>query len=238
MAQTGAVGPTQPMLLFNQLGPATDYCSGLAFVSAGAQVAGGVGDALVEVDEHEHHRRVASGLGAVTSLGLLDCLLGLPSGEWVRWGDLSVDDVHRLQVAPVGVVDQSSRGVRRTLVPPATVPLVVVRSSLWRRGLRRASAFEPFAQRVLLLDGAHRDLRRVTWEADVLGVGVWVHTSTGTEEVLAPAPWRQLYVKAAGWRFRERAYNSWLTAGRPAVWCADRTGRQVQPADAEHDPLP
>lgn len=203
------------MQLFNQLDPDTDHCTGVAFVSAGAQVAGGVGDALIEVDEQEHHRRVTSGLQTVTSLGLLDCLLGLPLGEWIRWGDLSVDDAHRLRMAPVGVVDQSPRGVRRTLVPPATVPLVLVRSFSWRRGLRRASAFEPFAQRVLLLDGSRQDLRRVTWEADVLGVGVWVHTSTGTEEVLAPAPWRQLYVKAAGWRFRERAYLSWLNAARP-----------------------
>lgn len=212
MTQTGAVGPNQPMLLFNQLDPPTDHRPGVAFVSAGAQVAGGVGDALIEVDEQEHHRRVASGLRTVTSLGLLDCLLGLPLGAWLRWDDLSVDDAHRLRMAPVGVVDQSPRGVRRTLVPPATVPLVLVRSSSWRRGLRRASAFEPFAQRVLLLDGSHRDLREVTWEADVLGVGVWVQTSTETEEVLPPAPWRQLYVKAAGWRFRERAYRNWLNA--------------------------
>lgn len=216
MAQTGAVGTNQPMLLSSQLDPVTDHYAGVAFVPAGAQVAGGVGDALVEVDEQEHHRRVASGLGAVTSLGLLDYLLGLPLGEWVRWGDLSVDGVHRLRMAPVGVVDQSPRGVRRTLVPPATVPLVLVRSSSWRRGLCRASAFEPFAQRVLLLDGSRQDLRMVTWEADVLGVGVWVQTSTGTEEVLAPAPWRQLYVKAAGWRFRERAYHCWLNAAPPA----------------------
>lgn len=98
------------------------------------------------------------------------------------------------------------------MVPPATVPLVLVRSSSWRRGLRAASVFEPFAQRVLVLDGPRRNLHMVAWEADVLGVGVWVQTSAGTEEVLAPAPWRQRYVKAAGWRFRERAYDCWLNA--------------------------
>ncbi|MGH3939854.1 MAG: hypothetical protein ACRDTG_14740 [Pseudonocardiaceae bacterium] len=178
-------------------------------------MAGGVGDALVEVDEQEHNRRAASSLGAVTSLGLLDCLLGLPLGECVRWNDLSVEDVHRLQMAPLGVIDQSTRGVRRVLVPPATVPLVVVRSSSWRRGLRRANAFEPFAQRVLILNHPRRDLPRLTWEADLLGVGVWIQTETGVEEVLTPAPWRQRYVKAAGWRFRERAYRSWLNAAPP-----------------------
>lgn len=215
MAQTGVVNSRQPMLLPHQVSSGSDHSTGIAFVPAGAQVAGGVGDALIEVDEPEHHRRVRSGLGAVTTLGLLDRLLGLPLGEWVRWDDFSSDDAQRLRMAPVGVVDQAPHGVRRTLVPPVTVPLVVVRSSSWRHGLRRASAFEPFAQRVLLIDSARLELHRVTWEADVLGVGVWVQTATGTEEILPPAPWRQLYAKAAGWRFRERAYCNWLTAVTP-----------------------
>lgn len=200
------------MLLPDLVRSPGDHSACVAFVPAGAQVAGGVGDALVEVDEPEHHRRAASGLGAVTGIGLLDRLLGLPSGEWVRWDDLSIEDIHQLQMAPVGVIDQSPRGVRRTLVPAATVPLVLVRSSSWRRGLRKASAFEPFAQRVLVLDRPRRDLHRVIWEADLVGVGVWVQTEKGTEEVLTPAPWRQRYVKAAGWRFRERAYHNWLNA--------------------------
>lgn len=206
----------QPMLLPDLVHQPFNRPTCIAFVPDGAQVASGLGDALVEVDEQEHDRRAAHGLGGVTSLGLLDRLLGLPLGEWVRWDDLSVDDVKRLQMAPVGVVEQSPRGVRRTLVPPATVPLVVVRSSSWRRGLRTVSAFEPFAQRVLLLTSPRRDLHRVTWEADLLGVGVWVQSEKGVEEVLAPAPWRQLYVKASGWRFRERVYRCWLNAALPA----------------------
>lgn len=215
MAQTGVM-LDQPMLLPDLGHLPGDRPTSVALVAAGAQVAGGVGDALVEVDEQEHNRRVASGLDAVTSLGLLDRLLGLPLGEWVRWNDLSSEDAHQLQMAPVGVADQSPQGVRRTLVPPATVALVVVRSSSWRRGLRRASTFEPFAQRVLVLNNPRRDLDSVIWEADVLGVGVWVQAGSGVEEVLAPATWRQRYVKAAGWRFRERAYRSWLSTAPPA----------------------
>jgi len=70
---------------------------------------------------------------------------------------------------------------------------------------------------VLLLEGEHRNLQQVTWEADLLGVGVWLRTSTHIEQILAPAPWRQLYVKAAGWRFRERAYDRWLSATPPGA---------------------
>jgi hypothetical protein len=205
-------------MLSGEFAAGDEQPTGVSFVPAGAQVAGGVGDALVEVDEQEHDRRVGLGLqGAVTNLGLLHRLLNLPHGEWVRWKDLCSNDVQALQTAPVGVVDLSSRGVRRTLVQPARVPFVVVRTSSWRRGLRRASAFEPFAQRVLLLEGEHRNLQQVTWEADLLGVGVWLRTSTHIEQILAPAPWRQLYVKAAGWRFRERAYDRWLSATPPGA---------------------
>jgi hypothetical protein len=185
-------------------------------VAAGARVAGGMGDAQLEVNQQEHHRRAAVGLHEVTRLGLLDRLLGLPLDEWVRWDDINPDDAQRFRMAPTGVVDLSSRGVRRLLVQPAIVVLVLVRSSSWRRGLRSASAFEQFAQRVLIVDGHHKDLKHLIWEADVLGVGVRQQTSSGTREILAPAPWRQRYVKAAGWRFSERAYGSWLSAMRPA----------------------
>ncbi|MQA88068.1 MAG: hypothetical protein GEV03_26485 [Streptosporangiales bacterium] len=196
---------------------ATDHVPGVAFVPGAARVAGGTGDALIEVNEEEHRRRAAIGLGAVTALGMLDRLLGLPLGEWVRWDDIHPDVARRFRTAPAGAVDLSSRGVRRMMAPAATVPVVLVRSSSWRCGLRTASAFEPFAQRVLLLGGPRRDLARVAWEADFLGVGVWLQTDSGVEEVLAPAPWRQRYVKAAGWRFKERAYRGWLNAIRPAV---------------------
>ncbi len=198
--------------------PAVDeHPAGVVYVPSAARVAGAVGDALMQVDGEEHRRRLGAGLGAVTSIGLLDRLLNLPLGEWVRSRDLRSDDAQSLRLAPVGVVELSERGVRRTLAPPGTVQLVVVRASSWRTGLRRASAFAPFGRRVLLLEGEHRNLSQVIWEADVLGVGVWLRASTHTEELLQPAPWRQHYVKAAGWRFRERAYQRWLTSTPPWV---------------------
>lgn len=191
---------------------AAAWGAGVVLVLEAARVSGGTGDALVDVDELEHLRRSATGLRAVTDLGLLDRLLALPHRELVRWNDLSAEDARQLREAPDGVVECSPSGVRRMLTYPVSVPLVLVRSSSWRRGLQRACAFEPFAQRVLILEGTHRDLHRLTWEADVLGVGIWVEDGSQIREVLAPAPWRQLYVKAAGWRFRERAYLSWLNA--------------------------
>jgi hypothetical protein len=209
-----------------------DGDSGLAVVPGAARAAGGTGDALVEVDLYEHQRRALAGLAAVTDLGLLARLLRLPHGELVLWEDLGAEDQRRVRSAPDGVVNCSSAGVRRVLVQPAAVPLVLVRSRSWRRGLRTASVFEPFAQRVLILESFGRDLGRLIWEADVLGVGVWLQTGSGTQEITPPAPWRQRYIKAAGWRFRERAYQSWLTATLPEGWCVVPGNRQVQPAGA------
>jgi hypothetical protein len=190
--------------------------SGFTLVPNAARVSGGIGDALIDVDRGEHKRRSAIGLHAVTDLGLLGRLLALPLGELVRWDDLSPYDARRFAAAPYGTVECSPVGARRLLCYPVSVPLVVVRSSSWRRGLRRASAFEPFAQRVLILEGSHRDLDRLVWEADVLGVGVWAKDASRLREVLPPAPWQQKFAKGAGWRFRERAYLALLNATRPA----------------------
>lgn len=186
--------------------------SGAAFVPGAARAAGGTGGALVEVDLPEHRRRVMAGLGAVTDLGLLARLLSLPLGELVRWDDLSPDDQRRFRSARAGVVDCCPAGVRRMLVPAASVPLVLVRSRSWRDGLRAASVFEPFAQRVLILEDFGWDITQLAWEADLLGVGVWLQAGSGTREIVPPAPWRLRYFKAAGWRFRERAYQGWLKA--------------------------
>jgi len=211
---------------------------GVAMVPGAARAAGGAADALVEVDMREHQRRVISGIHAVTDLGLLARLLGLPHGEVVRWDDISADDQRRLRSAPDGIVDCSSAGVQRRLAPPVAVPLVLVRSRSWRRGLRTASVFEPFAQRVLVLEDFRQDLSKLAWEADVLGVGVWLKTGQGIREIVPPAPWRQRYVKAAGWRFRERAYSRWLSARPPRAWSAFPAGHQVLQADAVSGPLP
>ncbi len=190
--------------------------SGFMLVPGAARVSGGIGDALVDVDGAEHERRSAVGLRALTDLGLLGRLLALPLGELVRWDDLSPDDARRFTTAPYGTIECSPDGVRRLLCYPVSVPLVLVRSSSWRRGLQRASAFEPFAQRVLILEGNHQDLDSLAWEADVLGVGVWVKDASRLREVVPPAPWQQQFAKGAGWRFRERAYLALLNATRPA----------------------
>lgn len=179
-------------------------------VPGGARAAEARGDAVVAVNTAEHDRRAAVGLGAVTNLALLDRLLCLPLGQWVRRVDLTDRERVELRRAPDGVVEVSDTGLRRVFAPAAAVPLVIVAAGSWRSGLRRTAAFAGYASRVLVLHGRHRQLGSKLWEADFFGVGVWRATATGVEQLVAPEPWRQMYVKPAGWAFRERAYEQWL----------------------------
>jgi hypothetical protein len=189
--------------------------AGAIRVAGGARVTGAVADAIIELDVDEHARRTASGLWGVEDLALLDALLCLPFGACVPAGDIGAARAAAIERAPVGCVEWSDdhTSVRRVLTPVANVTLVVVHGATWRNGLRRASAFEPFARRVVLLGHLSQLPEAGPLEADALGIGVWARDADGSiTELVKPAPWRQRYVKPAGWRFRERAYAAWVTA--------------------------
>jgi hypothetical protein len=137
----------------------------------------------------------------------------LPLDAAVPVADLG-DVVRRvLGKAPPGCVDWLERGtlVRRRHVPAAAVPLVVVRATRWRPALRRAAVFYQFATRVVVLSRPPRRVADIAWEADVDGTGLWItHPGGEVEEIVAPAPYVERYVNAAGWRFAEHAYAAWL----------------------------
>ncbi|MFD9891555.1 hypothetical protein ACFWY9_19640 [Amycolatopsis sp. NPDC059027] len=214
--------------------------AGCEVVPDAAAVSGGSGDAVVEIDWNEHQRRLAAGFVGITDLPLLDRLLTLPYGEPILRRDLSPRDSSAFCAAPAAAVETSETCVRRVLKPVVRVSLVVVRDTTWRVGLRRAAAFEPFAQRVLLLPSRPQRLDHKIWEADCLGVGVWVMDGDQIQQLVAPAPWKQHYVKAAGWRFTERVYTIWRAATatlRPGS-CGDVRGRPARQAAAEPDQLP
>ena len=196
-------------------GPESLACGEIVAVAVpgAGRVIGARADAVVAVEAGEHARRVAVGLGAVPDYSTLYALMCLPLNTDVRVVDLG-DVVHRLlQKAPPGCVDwlDDRTRVRRRYTPAATAPLVVIRGATWRPALRRAAAFEPFAARVVLLSGAPRHVAGIAWEADVDGTGLWITRPSGEiEEVVAPAPYVEHYVKPAGWRFAEYAYAAWL----------------------------
>jgi len=185
-----------------------------AAVPGAARASGVRADAVVTVNTAEHARRAEPGLAAVPDLSVLHALMCLPMHAAVPVADLG-DVVRRLLgKAPSGCVDwlDDRTRVRRCFVPAASVSLVVVRGATWRPALRRAAAFEPFAARVVLLTRPPRRIADIAWEADVDGAGLWIiHPGGEIEEIVAPAPYVQHYVKPAKWRFAEHAYGAWLS---------------------------
>lgn len=186
-------------------------------VPGGARLSGAVATAMVVVDAVEHARRSAWGLGAITSLPLLDALMCLPQGVPVAVADVSTETAAVLRAGPDGCAEWlpgDAPTVRRLVAPAADVSMVVVESGRWADALGRAAVFAPVAPRVVLIERG-RVVESRLWEADAAGVGVWARDPDGTvAEVVAPAPFVRRYFKPAGWRFRERAYGAWLTPMR------------------------
>ena len=93
---------------------------------------------------NECDRRVAAGLGAITSPDVLRLLLGLPLGEPVPCAALTRAECSALRAAPQGVVSFDDSCVIRHLVPPLEVALTLVPARSWRSGLEQAGRFAPF----------------------------------------------------------------------------------------------
>lgn len=197
-------------------------------VPRGAIAAGGVGDALVVVDEVERRRRREAGIADVASLVTLDLLMNLPWRAPVPRSDLDPDAVACLDRLPEGVVQRDGRWVVRLLTPPLTVVAVMVHGHGWRDSLRRAAVFAPFAQRIAVIRCPTAPRRAsVAIESQVSGVGLWVSSAGSVVEEVPPEPFRRRYAKPAGWRFAERAY----AVLEPAVTSDARAGtvRRARP---------
>ena len=216
------------------LTPGTLASGTVDLVAGGAIAAGTVGDALVAHDHLEQARRLQAGLGAVTSLWLLDTVMNLPLGVPVRTSDLSKTTWEDLQVASDGVVAIEDGWVTRLLSPPLTVVGAVVRGTGWRRPLQLVGRFTPFAQRLVVL--GKTPTPRLVWEAQVAGVGVWIIEDGQSVEVCAPEPFKQRYWKPAGWRFAERAYAAALRAMPLTGSSPASADRRVRIAAAGSDP--
>lgn len=184
----------------------------LTVVERAARVAGACADALVLFDEEELRRRTRAGLGAVTSLPLLDALMTLPQDAHVHAGDLESRTLAELRSAPAGCVQWDGDWVLRLMTPPLTVVAAVVRGHGWRRPISQVAHFSNFAQQIVILPRPPRAGTSVLWEAELAGIGVWVCPSPGElHELVAPAPFRRSYFKPATWRFTERALHAYLS---------------------------
>lgn len=213
--------------------------AGAILVPRGAVGAGGRADALCVLDDGEHRRRQHAGMGALTSLTVLDAMMNLPLDVPVRRSDISPYALARIGRADAALVVVEADWVTRVGRPPLTVLGALVSAPSWRDALRRAVAFGPFSQRIVVLDRAPTNIDLLLWEAELAGVGVWLSDDASTNELLAPEPFRLRYLKAATWRFAERAYRAATasarsslpsaSAGRPSSTGAVASGpRQLQ----------
>lgn len=203
------------------------------WVPSGARLSGARADAAIEVDQVEHERRLAHGLGAVTDLALLETFMSLPHELPVPMGRLDASQVDRLARAPRGccTVESSGSGdeLVRLLQRPCSVQLVVVRGR-GRAPLEVAARFTSAAPVVLQIPPGVEVESSTLWEAQLIGVGVWQDEGESQRELLPPERPPAGVFKAARWRFEEMAYRGWLTGPRPA-----RPGRRSAAGPAAAD---
>lgn len=169
----------------------------------------------LDIDEAEHGRRQATGLGTATgnSFGGLDILMALPHGVPVPLADLSKHQRRYVHRAPSGVCTVAEGRVTRHVVRPCRVAMATVRAKApGLTAMRSASRFAPFCARqvVVTRPPSPRSPERAL-EYDFYGIGLLLEHEDGELETLVPPqPWRPLRHTPAGWWFAEMAYRQFL----------------------------
>lgn len=167
-------------------------------------------------DPVETARRARVGLGAVTSIPVLETMLGLPHGLPVPAAALSARERQALAAAPAGCVDHDPDGIVRQARPPLSPALAVVAATRgWRAGLGQAGRYAPFCARVIVLDRAPRDLLAARVDAGFYGVGLVLAADDGELETLvAPEPYRPHRISVRRWWFAEQIHQALLAEER------------------------
>ena len=173
----------------------------------------------LDIDQAEHERRAAAGIGVVTGHGFggLDVLMALPHGLPVPLADLTPYQRKYVRRAPAGICTAADGQVTRHAVRPCRVTMATVRyDTTYRMALNSASRFAPFCSRQVIVKRLDKDaFRRINTlaEFDFYGIGIVLEHADGTEEtVVEPRPWRPMRHTPAGWWFAERAYAQYLAS--------------------------
>ena len=176
----------------------------------------------LDLDDTEHQRRQAAGLGVVTGHGFggLDVLMALPHGLPVPLAGL--DDRQRAYVrrAPAGICTTADGHVVRHAIRPCRVALATVRAkSASLAAMESCGRFAPFCARQVIITRPPtlRNPERLL-EFGFYGIGVILQHAGGELETLVePRPWVPKRHTAAAWWFAERAYGQFLDQQATAV---------------------
>ena len=178
--------------------------------------------AQLRIDDHEHERRVAHELGAVTSTGALHALWSLPASLSIVVDDLAARDVATLRHTASGHIDFDGCYLRRLYQPAGEIVAIVTADGSLSRAVRQAAAQPAVYRRVAV--GSTGDLdARARAAIERFGVGA-VSVEDGAATVLhqprAAALGRPAVFR---WWLVELAYRNWLHA-QCAHWTSCRFG--------------
>lgn len=177
---------------------------------------GGYTDAILTlaIDQTEHARRQDRGIGPVLDWRSLETCLALPHGEPVPWQALTICQQDSIRRAPAHVFRITGRQhqptITRILLRPCRIVRATVRSATASAtALGKVTSFAPFCERSLIV--SHRPRMPETLiEFGFWGVGLYLDHDGELETLVEPTPWRPMRHTAAGWRFAEQAYGSYL----------------------------
>ena len=154
-------------------------------------------------DHHQQQLRRTHSIGPVPALDLLDTLLCLPLEQPVAVASVAPAAQRRLRRLPAGMVTWSSASVTRRFAPPVTPLLAMVQGQEWAKGLRAASKFAMYCERLMVVPELPVDEQVALAEASFYGIGVALRRGESLTVVLEPEKFTDWQPTAAWWRFTE-----------------------------------
>jgi hypothetical protein len=178
-------------------------------------------------DDPQHEYRTRYRVPPILELDVLNTLMSLPVGLPVPLQAMSRVDRVRLRRAPVGAVTWSTTAVTRQVRPPLTPVLAIVRNSDWMTGLRSASRFAAYCQRLLIVPELPNDTDAALAQASYYGIGVAVGRRSKIEVLLAPEELSDWQPTPAWWWFCEEVYRAVAADARLTQWVSLNLFSQV-----------
>lgn len=181
-----------------------------------SQIGGYAGaDLRLDIDQAEHERRAAAGIGLVTGHGFggLDVLMALPHGLPVPLAALTDHQRAYVRRAPAGICTATGGQVVRQAIRPCRVVMATVHAKSAGTGaMQSASRFAPFcARQVVVTRPPSLRLPERALEFGFYGIGLLLaHGGGELETLVEPRPWRPQRHTPAAWWFAERAYGQFL----------------------------
>ena len=170
------------------------------------------------IDATEHQRRQDRRLRPILDWDILETCLSLPHAEPVPWQTLTIRQQDTIRRAPAHVFRitghrQRPKVTRIALRPCRVVSATVRSATACATALGNVTSYAPFCERSLVVTRRPR-MSETLIEFGFWGAGLYLDHDGELETLVEPNPWRPKRHTAAGWRFAEEAYGSYLKHAR------------------------